>query len=361
MSFLDKLFGSIAPEPTVKVSTGVNSPLIKAVNWDKQDHYNDIATNAILRNGARYIEMPKSDYDAMMQSLAATEEKNRRLAETAAANDKGIALEKKGDIDGAIAIYERNIKLGYPATHSYDRLLVLCHQLNRSDDEERIASLACEMFPGDGKYIKRLQKITNQYQETLPSEAHPQKGHKPTIGEKYWTAVGKLIEFDFYHDLPEGESTLSWMTSHPELMKQPGLKTVRKHREMFDGMLHDAQINEDSGRLDLAADIYEKMIAEECFLTKPYERLIAIYHKAKLIQDERRVLSTAIIFLTDFEVRQKNYVLGLAAKYGKLDFAKSYISDGKRIQYYMGLFDLYKPYNIVRKWNIRLERLNKKL
>lgn len=347
-------------ERKVKVSVDLHSPLMRAFGWPKADYYHRLAETAIMQ-GKDHFKMPKSDYDEMMTHVNAVDEQNRLITETARLNNEGIELEAKGDIDGAITIYERNIKLGYPATHSYDRLLVLYHQLNRSDDEERIASLACEMFPGDGKYIKRLQKITNQYQETLPSEAHPQKGHKPTIGEKYWTAVGKLIEFDFYHDLPEGESTLSWMTSHPELMKQPGLKTVRKHREMFDGMLHDAQINEDNGRLDLAADIYERMIAEECFLTKPYERLIAIYHKAKLPHEEERVLSAAVIFLTNLEVMQKEYVLGLAEKYGKIEFAQSYINDGKRIQYYMGAFDLYNPYNIVAKWNIRLEKLRKTL
>lgn len=146
MSILDKLFKSIAPEPTVKVSTGVNSPLIKAVNWDKQDHYNDIATNAILRNGSRYIEMPKSDYDAMMQSLAATEEKNRRLAETAAANDKGIALEKKGDIDGAIAVYEDNVSRGHPAAHSYQRLMILYRKRGDYDNEIRVIEAAIAAY-----------------------------------------------------------------------------------------------------------------------------------------------------------------------------------------------------------------------
>lgn len=361
MSILDKLFKSIAPEPSVKVSTGINSPLIRAIEWEKQDLYNSIANKAIMRSGARYIEMPKSDYDAMMRSIADIEEKNNAIAETARLNNEGMELEKKGNIDEAIKLYEKNISRGYPARHSYDRLLVLYKQCNRTDDEKRIAKLACEMFPGECKYMKRLQIVTGQYQETLPTEAHPQKGNIPTIGKRYWDAVGNVSEFDFYAQLKDGESTLAWIDSHPEIMKQSGLKIISKYRNSFDEMVNEAQSYEDKGRLDLAADIYEKMIAEECFLTKPYERLIAIYHKAKLIQDERRVLSTAIIFLTDLEVRQKNYVLGLADKYGKLDFAKSYISGGKRIQYYMGLFDLYKPYNIVSKWNIRLEKLNKKL
>lgn len=146
MSFLDKLFGAIAPESTVKVSTGLNSPLVKAVEWGKQDHYNNIANNAIMRNGARYIEMPKSDYDAMMQSLAATEDRNRRLAETAAANNKGIALEKKGDIDGAIAVYEENVSRGYPAAHSYQRLMILYRKRGDYDNEIRVIKAAIALY-----------------------------------------------------------------------------------------------------------------------------------------------------------------------------------------------------------------------
>lgn len=146
MSFLDKLFGFKASEPTVKVSTGLNSPLIKAVNWEKSLYYNKIASNAIMHNGARYIEMPKSDYDAMMKSVVATEEENKRLTETAAANNKGIDMEKKGDIDGAIAVYEENISKGYPATHSYQRLMILYRKRGDYDNEIRVIKAAINVF-----------------------------------------------------------------------------------------------------------------------------------------------------------------------------------------------------------------------
>lgn len=347
-------------ERKIKVSAGLDSPLMKAFDWPKVDYYHNMAEKAILHR-RDYIKMPKSDYDEMMSFVNAVKERDRLITETARLNNEGIALENEGRIDEAIRVYEENITLGYPARHSYDRLLVLYHKCNRTDDEKRIAILACEMFPNENKYAKRLQVITNQYQETLPTEAHIQKNSTPTIGKRYWDAVKNVKEFDFYSQLKDGESTLSWLDSHPELMNQKALKNVTEYRKMFDEMANEAQSHEDNGRLDLAADVYEKMIAEECFLVKPYERLIAIYHKAKLKFDERRVLSDAVIHLTSIEVRQKDYVLGLAEKYGKLDFANNYISNGKRIQYYMGIFDLYNPYNIISKWKIRLEKLNKQL
>lgn len=134
----------------VKVSTGFDSPLLKAVEWEKADYYNQMATEAIIRNGAEYISMPRKDYDAMMRSLAALEARNRVLAETAEANNRGIALEKEGRIDEAIAVYEENVSRGYPAAHSYQRLMVLYRKRGDLTNERRITKAALEMAHKNG-------------------------------------------------------------------------------------------------------------------------------------------------------------------------------------------------------------------
>ena len=54
--------------------------------------------------------------------------------------------EKTGDIDGAIALYEENISDTYPATHSYDRLMVLYRRRKDYYNELRVIESAIEKF-----------------------------------------------------------------------------------------------------------------------------------------------------------------------------------------------------------------------
>jgi tetratricopeptide (TPR) repeat protein len=77
------------------------------------------------------------------------EERNKfteKLYKTASRNNEGIALEKKGDLDAAIKIYEENIEDGYPATHSFERLMIIYKKLKRFNDEIRIIELGISTF-----------------------------------------------------------------------------------------------------------------------------------------------------------------------------------------------------------------------
>lgn len=90
------------------------------------------------------------------EEMAAREE----LALTAERNNLGIIYEKEGKIEDAISIYELNIIGGYPATHSYDRLMILYRRLGRKRDEIRVIDLAISKFPKYcNKYLKRKQAL----------------------------------------------------------------------------------------------------------------------------------------------------------------------------------------------------------
>lgn len=52
-------------------------------------------------------------------------EEERKLSETARLNNIGIACEKAGDIESAIAAYEECAAIGYPAEHCYERLRII--------------------------------------------------------------------------------------------------------------------------------------------------------------------------------------------------------------------------------------------
>ena len=67
---------------------------------------------------------------------------NRRLDEIldimVDRNNKGIELEKKGDIESAIKLYEQNVADEFFGTHSYDRLAIIYRKRKQFDDEIRI-------------------------------------------------------------------------------------------------------------------------------------------------------------------------------------------------------------------------------
>jgi len=67
---------------------------------------------------------------------------NRRLSEIldimVGRNNKGIEIEKKGDIESAIKLYEQNVADEFFGTHPYDRLAIIYRRRKQYDDEIRI-------------------------------------------------------------------------------------------------------------------------------------------------------------------------------------------------------------------------------
>ena len=86
---------------------------------------------------------------------------NRRLSEILCImvnrNNKGIELEKKGDIENAIKLYEQNVADEFFGTYPYDRLTIIYRKRKQFDDEIRIIKEAIEII-GDTKYKERLEK-----------------------------------------------------------------------------------------------------------------------------------------------------------------------------------------------------------
>jgi len=84
-------------------------------------------------------------------------------------NNKGIELEKKGDIGSAIKLYEQNVADEFFGTHPYDRLTIIYRRKKQFDDEIRIIKRAIEII-GDIKYRKRLEKakiLKEKYKERI--------------------------------------------------------------------------------------------------------------------------------------------------------------------------------------------------
>ncbi len=300
-----------------------------------------------------YIYIPKSIFDNAQCEFEKAQERDRKIAETASLNNQGIAFEKEGNIDKAIEVYEKNVAKDTDGCYSYDRLLVIYKKLKREDDEFRICQLAVKKFPNEKKYLLRLQKLQgNEPAINLPNQALI---YTPTIiwGELYFNELRQLKEFDFYSQGYENRDYYMDYVSNNNLTQ---INNVVKH---FQELRHIAENAEDAGNYATASAIYEQMIAEKCYFSKPYDRLIKIYSKSKLKEDEKRVLLSAIETLQGYKDIQLSYIRGLAKKYNAVDFCENYIAEGKSISYFMmgGGFVIYDPYNIIEKWRERLEKM----
>jgi hypothetical protein len=108
-------------------------------------------------NGFHYFVISKSDFEHVSQKHNEHVERERRLSKTVELNFKGKDFEKEGKIDEAIQCYEENVKLGYPAMMSYDRLLILYRKKKDYENEKRICLLTIDMCEKENE--RRLKHI----------------------------------------------------------------------------------------------------------------------------------------------------------------------------------------------------------
>ena len=61
-------------------------------------------------------------------------------------NIQGIKLEKKGDVDRALELYEMNISENFEGNHPYDRLAIIYSKKGRIKDEIRVLKKGIYVF-----------------------------------------------------------------------------------------------------------------------------------------------------------------------------------------------------------------------
>lgn len=135
--------------------------LTKCIGWDKQQYYMRELTRAILSGSKdKFLLIPDNDYNAAINCYNKRKEAEERLFRTAARNNAGIQLEKDGKTDEAIAVYEDNIKDGYPAYHSFQRLMIIYRKRKEYDNEIRVIQRGIEVFaPNTAGLEARLAKV----------------------------------------------------------------------------------------------------------------------------------------------------------------------------------------------------------
>lgn len=90
-----------------------------------------------------------------------TLKKEREIMDTTL--EKGMALERRGDISDAITLYKESINNGSKELEVYDRLIILCRSQNDLHSESEVIHKALEVFSDDNvvanEYAKRLKEI----------------------------------------------------------------------------------------------------------------------------------------------------------------------------------------------------------
>ena len=72
-------------------------------------------------------------------------------------NLKGIELEKKGNIEDAVKLYEENVADKFDGTHPYNRLAIIYRRKGQIKDEIRILKKAIQVLKSN-KFKERLRK-----------------------------------------------------------------------------------------------------------------------------------------------------------------------------------------------------------
>lgn len=113
----------------------------------------------LMIDGKKYVDIPAEALQELQRRKDIQKEEQRKLNKTVMLNNKGIEYEKQGNVKRAISCYEKNISIGYPAHHSYKRLMVLYRKAKDYVNEERVILRALEIFKDYPEYAERLIKL----------------------------------------------------------------------------------------------------------------------------------------------------------------------------------------------------------
>jgi hypothetical protein len=123
----------------------------------------------------RLNHLEKSRFETLKQKQ---EKEFKEIAQQEVLNENsrliklGIDLEKEGMINEAIAVYEKAIIPQLPATHPYDRLMILYRKKRDYDNEIRIVKIAISVFMKEnerraGRIIEEDSSLYNQVMQAL--------------------------------------------------------------------------------------------------------------------------------------------------------------------------------------------------
>lgn len=330
----------------------------KLASKTQNDDLFHLAMEAELR-GDGFVSIGSIRFSEIETKYQKQVEKEQKLFKTANLNSEGIALEKAGNIDAAINVYEENIAIGYPAAHSFERLRILYKKRKDFANLERVIRRKGQVYNMSEedieneviKYCAPKSTIKKNY----PTRAYACPSPDTTIEDKFYTIVKRLPEFDFYKTTPK-EEVLGIDSNSPTSIYFKDFVELRKLKNEVQSYLKQASEFELKGRYDKSCEIYELLIANRIHDTVPYDKLASIYIKAGLQDEAIRVLNVAITFFSCLYKKQYEYIHYLASKYGVTEIKGIPLDNYGRITYFNGAFTLYREYPIINKWRDKLKK-----
>lgn len=158
----------------------------------------DKATNAFFE-GRASIAVDEETYTQLNKEWHDYKERQLALAKTSALNEQGRILEKGNQIEDAIKTYEKAIALRYPATHAYDRLMILYRRIGAYEQEQRVINLAVEVFSEVNKRNAEKAKLHNpEYADQIDLALESNESIKGTDGKWIFVQYDVLKYFDRY-------------------------------------------------------------------------------------------------------------------------------------------------------------------
>lgn len=152
----------VVPEGCMKLESNQENSAIYRF-YDENAYFDD--RDYWKKDDISYFIVNSVAWDKATEGYKQYLKKEENLSRFADNNNKGIQLEKEGNIEEAIVLYEENIKIKYPGTHPYDRLMILYHKMGRFADELRVVKSAVAMFPREEKYSDRLVNLLLKHPE----------------------------------------------------------------------------------------------------------------------------------------------------------------------------------------------------
>ncbi len=280
--------------------------------------------------------------------------------------------ESEGKLEKALENYFINYNHGSKSSilnvnnyvHDINRIIIIYGKLKREEELIDFLQEVIEKYPKENfarDWITRLTKLNGEKKSISADDQELNKVEKVinfTFIEDIKRLEKSLPEFNFYHDLPEEVSTLRYLREKGIVPSEQSVKYL-KLKQSFNNIIARAKVAENENDYTTAITIYKELIKQEVEDRIPYNRLMIVYRELKLKNEEVNIIEYSIEFFNKLREKQLNNVMSLAKKYNKEKFAMNYIKEGKRIQYYGGLFDLFNPYNEVDKWKARLRKLNR--
>lgn len=119
--------------------------------------------NRMSLKGFNNVALSKDEWDCACKKVEDSIAYENGLLTATSCNLGGIELEKSGDIQGAIALYEENIAMHSTAIHSYERLMIIYHRLKDYENEKRVIETAIQVFDSYNK--ANAQRKIEEYPE----------------------------------------------------------------------------------------------------------------------------------------------------------------------------------------------------